>query len=92
MVHLLHPVALSLFLLAQRAPAPPVKATAPVTRPAPPPAPPLHFKYDDDPVEGELRRAQEDLVHGRARQPRHASLIEIPRTMVPALVKSFEDL
>jgi hypothetical protein len=52
----------------------------------------LHFKYDDDPVEGELRRAQEDLVHGRARQPRHASLIEIPRTMVPALVKSFEDL
>jgi hypothetical protein len=89
MVQLLHPVVLSLFLLAQNAPAPPAKAA--VTAP-PRPAQPLHFKYDDDPVEGELQRPQEDLVHGRARQPRHASLIEIPRTMVPALVKSFEDL
>jgi hypothetical protein len=72
-----------LFLLAQ--------ASA-VRAPAPRPAPVQRFQFDDDHLSGELQRPDDRPVSGRPRAPRHPSLIEIPRSMVPAIVKSLEDL
>jgi hypothetical protein len=61
--------------------------------PAPSAAPPRvqRFDFDDDAVTGDLRRPDEVLVEATP-SIKHPSLIEIPASMLPALVRSVEDL
>ena len=76
-------------------PAPP---TATPPSPAPPPAKhptppaPQRFAFDDDEVTGTIQAPDDDPLRGRGRDPRRPSLIEIPGSFVPAVVRSFEDL
>jgi hypothetical protein len=83
---------LALLLAQAPHPAPPrqPRPAAVAPRPAPPPRP-QRFEFEDDAVDGELQRPDGTAVQGH-RRIRHSSLIEIPRTMLPALVKSFEEL
>jgi RNA polymerase sigma-70 factor (ECF subfamily) len=71
-----------------RVPPPPRSPSA--SRPAPPPV--QRFEFADDQVTGELQAPDEDLISGAPPSPRHRSLIEIPDSMVPAVVKSIDDL
>jgi hypothetical protein len=97
MIHLIGAMALSV-ALAQAVPhpapppPPPAARTVQPPRPAPPPPPPTQrYEFDPDTVEGELARSGDSLVQG-SRRIRHSSLIEIRGSMVPELVKTFENL
>jgi hypothetical protein len=52
---------------------------------------PLVFDFEDDRVEGDMRRPDGDLVQV-IQKAGHASLIEVRQDFLPELVKSFENL
>jgi hypothetical protein len=52
---------------------------------------PTHYDFEDDQVEGDLQRPDGALVTALPRAT-HKSLIEIPRSFLPELIRTFEDL
>lgn len=63
--------------------------------PAPEPAhepKPLHLDFDNEDVVGEIQRPEGDWFGGAPRAAKHESLIEIPRTFAPAIIKSLEEI
>jgi RNA polymerase sigma-70 factor (ECF subfamily) len=72
------------------APAPPVAPRR--SPPHPAPAKVQRFDFDDDAVTAELQHPDETVVEGHRSSPRQPSLIEIPASWLPAIVKSVEDL
>lgn len=50
-----------------------------------------HFDFEDDQVEGDLQRPDGELVSAMPKASQK-SLIEIPRSFLPELIKTFEDL
>ena len=52
---------------------------------------PTHYDFEDDQVEGDLQRPDGALVTAIPRATQK-SLIEIPRSFLPELIQTFEDL
>lgn len=71
-------------------------AQAPGARPRPSPgrsAPAVQrIEYGDDGVEGERQSPDGSLIRARPRAERRPSLIEIPRSFLPAIAKTMEEL
>ena len=55
------------------------------------PTPPTVFDFEDDDVEGEIRRPDEELVPGGPAPAKLHSLIEIPENFVAQFEKMIED-
>jgi hypothetical protein len=51
----------------------------------------MHFQFEDDQVEGDLRRPDGELVTS-IQKATHKSLIELRWSFLPEIVKTFENL
>ncbi len=67
-------------------------ATPSDARPPAPEPKPLRLDFDDEDVVGEIQRPDGEWYGGTPRPAKHESLIEIPRTFAPAIMKSLEEI
>jgi RNA polymerase sigma factor (sigma-70 family) len=67
-------------------------AAAPQPAPADPPKAIQRYEFDDDDVRGDLQQPDGDVIAGPPASARHRSLIEIPGSFTPALVRTLEEL